>query len=96
MLLNRHTINVKLGRAAELAELLKTGANHLDWIPPFRVMAARIGVQDRMALELEFESLADYDRFWSAFAAAPETQQVMARLLELTEPGTVNEIWEVV
>lgn len=96
MLLNRRTINVKPGRGAELAELLKTGANHLDWVPPFRVMASRFGTLDRIVLELEFDSLADYERFWTSWRNAPESAGVSARFSEVRESGEVNEIWEVV
>ncbi len=96
MLINRRTSLVKPGRVAEAIALLKSGASHLDWVPPFRVLQSSIGTVNQVVLELEFETLADYDKFWTSYRAAPESADVMAMWNELNLSGGTNEIWEVV
>jgi hypothetical protein len=95
MLINRRTFSTRLGRWQDAVAVLKSGASHLDWVPPARVLTSHFGTFDRVELELEFESLAEYEKFWAAFDAAPETATVMAQWIETIEPGGTNEIWEI-
>lgn len=96
MLINRRTYMPKSGRTADVIARFKTGANHLDWIPPFRVLTSRLGPLGLVVLEVDFESLADYERFWASFASAAESRAVDENFSEMVEPGGTNEIWEVV
>ena len=95
MYINRRTFSVVKGRDEDAVEILRTGANHLDWVPTFRILTSHFGTFGLVQLEMEFESLADYERFWTAFGAAPETEGVMARWIDVVEQGGTNEIWEV-
>ena len=95
MYINRRTFSVVKGRDEDAVEILRTGANHLDWVPTFRILTSHFGTFGLVQLELEFESLADYERFWTAFGDAPETEGVMARWLAVVEQGGTNDIWEV-
>ena len=96
MLINRRTFVTKHGRSQDATEFLKNGANHLDWVPPLRVSTSHFGSLRKVQLELEFESLADYEKFWTAFEEAPESQAVLEKWWECIEAGgTTNEIWKI-
>lgn len=38
MIINRRTSAAKTGRAADLADVLRTGAEHMESVPPFRAL----------------------------------------------------------
>jgi len=95
MYINRRTFSTKLGHWQDAVAILKNGASHLDWVPPSRVLIPHFGTFGLVQLELEFETLADYEKFWASFDAAPERDGIMARWLETIEQGGTNELWEV-
>ncbi len=95
MYINRRTFSTKIGRSEDAIRILKTGADHLGWKPIYRVLTSHFGTFGLVELELEFETLADYERFWADFDAAPETEGIMAQWLETVQEGGTNELWEV-
>ena len=94
MLVNRRTFLVKRGHIDEAVELLKTGADHLEAVPTFRVYGGYISPFDTVVLELEFENLTEYERFWTEWADAPESEVVLEKWLQITESGGTNEVWQ--
>ena len=96
MLVNRRTFSVKRGRSDELVEILQHGADHIDTKPTFRVLVSQIGTFDQIELELEFDSLAEYESFWTAWSEAPESEGVLERFQDATLSGGSNTVWEVV
>lgn len=94
MLVHRQTFIVKPGKWEEAIKVLKTGADHLDNRPPFRVYGSYIGNNDTIVLELEFENMTEYERFWNAWFAAPESAAVGEKWNQLHLPGGTNEVWQ--
>ena len=96
MILDRRTFTAEKGRrrdavamAKEVAELFtsKFGVT-------YRIYTTNIGPFDAVAVEGEFESLAEYDRLWTEFLALPELAPLMDKWNEVTETGGTHEIWE--
>ena len=96
MLINRRTFTVKVGRSDELIEILHHGADHVDARPTFRVLRSQIGTFDQVELELEFDSLAEYESFWTAWSEAPQSEEVLKRFQDAVLSGGSNTVWEIV
>lgn len=93
MIVNRRTFTAKPGKMTELTDVLKAGGTYLDNMPTFRVYQALFGQNNRAVLELDFDDLAHYERFWAAWGAAPEAAGIMQRLVLCIEAEQTNEIW---
>lgn len=93
-MVQRITYVVKVGKQDEAVELLKAGADHLENVAPSRVYGHRFGPRDTVAIELEVENLAELERFWGEWQAAPETAAVVEKWDRLVEPGGTTEIWK--
>ncbi|MEZ4621326.1 MAG: NIPSNAP family protein [Caldilineaceae bacterium] len=71
MLTNRRTFTAKPGQMEELIDVLKAGGGYLEKMPTFRVAQALFGQNNRAVLELDFDDLAHYERFWTAWGPHP-------------------------
>ena len=91
MIVNRRTWFVKLGQIAEAVELIKAESERTGSTP--RIYTPYIGTFNEMALEFEFESLAEYEKFWSEYSASPEAAAFSEKFSRLIERGNKNEIW---
>ena len=60
----------------------------------FRGYQARTGLTNTLALEWEFESLADWEAFLPQFAALPANAEKLRRWDELVPGGATVEIWD--
>lgn len=94
MIAQRLTFVVKAGKWDEAVELLKTGADHLDNVPTSRVYGSHFGPRDTLVLEVEFENMAELERWWAKYSAAPESAAVNEGWIQLRAPGGTNEIWD--
>jgi hypothetical protein len=61
---------------------------------PVRVYTSSIGTFDQMAVEWEYEDLAEYEKRWAEWGARPTTTAFIQKWLELTKGGGSNEIWD--
>lgn len=95
MIINRRVFTLKQGKDQEAVEILKSGAGHMAAIPTFRICTSSIGPGGRVVLELEFEDLAHYERWWAEWGATPQAAQVLERWRTTVEPGWDNEIWQI-
>lgn len=95
MIINRRVFTLKHGKDLEAVEILKSGGSHMESIPAIRICTSSLGQAGRVVLELEFEDLAHYERWWTAWSAAPRTAEVLERWRACVEPGWDNEIWQV-
>jgi hypothetical protein len=91
---NRRTFQARQGQLNVLTELLSTGANHMPYIPPFRISHSLFGPGSLAALKIAFPEITAHNEFWDAFRDAPETPAVMERFNQLVEPAWTNEIWQ--
>jgi hypothetical protein len=92
MIVQRGTFRIKPGRMDEAAALvLAEGEKH----PPraFRVYTPHTGPVGILAMEWEFENLAEYERYWAEWDAKPETAAFSEKWNELREAGGTLEIW---
>jgi len=62
----------------------------------FRLYVPNVGRFDRIAMEIEFESLEAYEKGWADWGSTPEAAAFMEKFNELTETGGANEIWALV
>jgi hypothetical protein len=97
MIVNRRTFNVKHGRGQELVALVlgeiaadRERGGHTG---PTRVYTSSIETFDQVALEWEYQDLAEYWKHWAEWFARPITAAFMQKWLELTKEGGTNEIW---
>ena len=94
MIVNRRTNIVKTGRMDELLALVTAERERGDGT--FRIYVSNIGPYDTVAFEFEFESLVEYETFWSEWSATPEGGAFMEKWNDLVKPGGANEIWNLV
>ena len=93
MIVQRGTFRIKTGHMDEAAALvLAEGKSH----PPkhFRVYTSHTGPVNTLAMEWEFENLAEYEQYWAESDAKPETAAFLEKWNELREPVGATEIWE--
>jgi len=92
MLVNRRTFIAKRGCLDEVVQLLKAAGEKIDLPNRYRLCVSNIGPFDTLALEIEVENLAEYERVWTLIGerTAPE---VWEKWFALTETGGANEIW---
>jgi len=48
---------------------------------------------DVVAIELEFDSMAEMEAFWGEWEKSEEAATFMKRWIEITEPGGENQVW---
>ena len=98
MIVNRRTFNVKQGRSQEAVELLAgeiaAEKERGGYSGTTRIYTSSIGQFDQVAVEWEYEDLAEYEKGWAEWEARPTTARVMEKWLELTKSGGTNEIWD--
>jgi hypothetical protein len=92
MIVHRLSWNVKPGYMDRFVELLKA---ELARTPQFksRIYTSTFGTGDICAEEIEFENLAELDKFWSEWFAKPETAEFYKKFDEYREPGGENTLW---
>ena len=72
MIVDRRTYNIKLGQAAKAVELLTAelvAAKEAGHSYGYRVYVCQIGQWGQVAVEFEFENLAQQETFWSGWGA---------------------------
>jgi hypothetical protein len=88
MILVRHIFHAKFGKAAEVVAMLKEGGSEIEeqggrW----RLLTDLSGRYDTVVLEIEAESLAEFERARAEMFADPEFQQDAPRMTELVDWG---------
>lgn len=93
MQVQRLEFEVKRGCMPEAVTLLKAMPKEGNVLPIKRVYTSRIGQQNVIAMELEWESLAEYEKGWAKWDARPQATAFLKSLNELLELSR-EEIWE--
>jgi hypothetical protein len=97
MIVNRRTFNVKPGHEQETVALvleeIAADRERGDYTGPTRVYTSNLGTFNQVAVEWEYEDLAEYQKAWAEWWARPMTAAFMQEWLELTNGGGTNEIW---
>jgi len=93
MLVDRRTWVVKRRCMEEALELIKAEGKRVGSPPVWRLYEPKVGGFDLLALEMEYESLEAYEKWWAEYSASPEAAAFQGKLYELTEVGGANELW---
>lgn len=96
MLVNRRTWVVKRGCMQKAVALAVAAWEQFDQPHVRRFYVPDIAPFDTLVLEIEFEDLEDYQKFWAEWAARPETAEAQGKFDDVTETGGSNEIWTLV
>jgi len=94
MYINRRIFIAKRGKFEEAVALLMSAETSRPK-ESIRISVAYFGEFDTIALELAFDSLAEYEAFWDQFMEEPGMEEFMAQWNELTESGGSNELWRI-
>jgi hypothetical protein len=62
----------------------------------WRVYRSRTGLQDTIALEWEFENLADWEGFSAEFFALPANVEFFRKWREVEPDSSICDVWEVI
>jgi hypothetical protein len=96
MIVNRRTFIAKKGRMEEAIGSVKEAFD--KFMPSSvsrRYYSSNIAPLDTFGVEIECESLAEYERIVAEYFARV-TPDIWAKWFELTEIGGTNEIWDLV
>ena len=97
MIVQRLTFHVKVGCMQQVVDLVKAEGAKLENPPKWRAYTPRFtGVGDVFVEELEFENLTQLEEHWDAWFARPDNPEFFQKFHQLIEPGTANEIWDLV
>lgn len=88
MILARMIFHCKFGRAGEVVRLMKrSGQTYQGQAQRSRLLTDLTGRFDTVVLEMEAESLAEFERMRAELFADPQYQQDAPRLAELIDSG---------
>jgi hypothetical protein len=93
MYVNRRTYIAQKGKLEEAANFEKEFIQRMGPAHAHRVYVSEVGPFDTLAEELEFETLAEYERF-IAEVMSKATAEDLAKWDSLTLTGGINEIWQ--
>ena len=93
MIVNRRTFIVKRGCQQKIVDLIREATPKFPHPHPRRLYTPRIAPFDTIAIEIEFEDLEGYEKYWTEWGAWAETTGFMEKWFELTESGGSNEVW---
>jgi len=74
----------------EVIDMLKAG---LDPDAVVRIYRPHYAPFDVVAVELEFDSIAEREAVWEEWRASEEAATFMKRWVEITESGGENQVW---
>ncbi len=92
MYINRRTFSTKHGKQEQAVALL-IEAQALIPEQVVRIATSEFGQLDSLAVEFDFATLADYERFWTELFESPDFAETLGRWAELIEIGGSNELW---
>ena len=92
MIIQRMTIRVKPGCMKEWIEVLKTSTSKAP-NPEFSRLYVSHADPELLVHDLEFESLADKDKFWEEWTGRPEDEAIRKASLELVDEWVSTEYW---
>jgi hypothetical protein len=92
MVVCRWEFRVKPGRLGDFAKLLKATFGGSE--RTVRVYRFKIGQRDTAAMEIEYESLAAFEKALADFATRPEAAEFSEKAHELVEGGGTSAFWE--
>jgi len=97
MIVHRTVYNIKKGRTPEAADLIKSMKDYGIPKPPHacRVYRPRGGPRDELVVEMEFDTLAQYEEYMEGFWDASGAGDLLKKWLKVAVRGGVQEFWRV-
>ncbi|MFN8491777.1 MAG: hypothetical protein U0350_29525 [Caldilineaceae bacterium] len=100
MFVDRRTFTVKAGRMEEAlalsnAEHVRSRQRH-GVTGTFRSLVGLVADFDTLVFESEWNSLAEWEKFWQDWGASPEAAAFLQKWGEVAESGTTHQLWTVV
>jgi hypothetical protein len=95
MIVDRRTYNIKLGQAEEAVELIKAelvAAKEASHTYSYRVYVCQIGQWGQVAVEFEFDNLAQQEAFWSGWR--PKNPEFIKDWFGLNQGEIQIAIWD--
>lgn len=96
MIAHRITVRYQAGKLPEAIALLQAERERAKFPHAVRMYIAKSEVSDMSIGEYEFENIAEMEQFWSNWEAQPEAQAFLQQYKQLTEPGTIGEIFDLI
>jgi hypothetical protein len=89
--INRRTFMAEQGKLEGALAILREGTKGSQY--KYRIYSSYYGTFDTLALEIEFESVAQMEAAWAEINARPEMADLMAKWYTATQAGGANEVW---
>ena len=93
MIVNRRTFRLKQGRAQAAAAAINASYAKDPGTQKVRWYISDIGPFDTLVFEIEFQDIADYNKFWTTFDPGEDFWNTW---FSFTDTGGTNEIWELI
>ncbi len=94
MIVQRLTFRAKSGQRAAAAELARAERERVGGT--HRIYLSYLGRYDTIAMDFDFEDLAEMESFWSEWFATPEAAAFLKEWNGLLEADRTNEIWTLI
>lgn len=99
MFIDRRVIKFKPGRMQEVLAIVK--ANHLRTLQHHsnykaRYMVELVAGSDQFVFESEWNSLAEWEKFWPEWGEHPESGPFLQKIAELMDGGDEHQLWTIV
>jgi hypothetical protein len=90
-IINRRTFVAERGKFQAAIDLLRGATQSARY--KYRIDSAYYGAFDAIALEVEFESVAQMEEAWAEVNAQLEMAEFLNKWYAATQPGGSNEVW---
>ena len=94
MIVQRLTFRAKSGQRAAAAELARAERERVGGT--HRIYLSYLGRYDTIAMDFDFEDLAEMEAFWSEWFDTPESAAFLKEWNGLLEADRTNEIWTLI
>ena len=94
MIVERVSHFPKLGRSNDLVKLLTKGPSSNPHLHAFRVYSLDLGSSAPVAMELEFESYGEREKFWADWWADPGASAGLEEYWGLVDRRMIAETWD--
>ena len=91
MIVNRREFSIKGGRMDEAVAWFRA----LVFPKPIRLQQSASGTFGLLAIEIEYESMAEYEKLMAEWVARPDTPGRLTKWNELAKGGQ-NEFWRTI
>ena len=96
MIAQRFTYRIKPGAADRVIEMIHGEETRSERQGTMRVYQCTFGPGDTIAMELDFEDMAELQAFWQSWFARPTTPAFFEEWNQIVKHTVSNEVWDLV